>query len=517
MLTRNVTTELKVGLFTVAALGVLGTLVVTLEGNPFTKRSSEFYTVLDNVGGVGQRTQIRTSGVQVGEVTSIDILPKGARVNFKVSAAVAMPKGSYIELRSKGILGDVYLEIVRAENAKENLKSGDMIPKMKDASDMNALMASLGSIATDVKTVSATLSQVFGTQDGKNSLQNIVKNIEAITADTRNVVATQKDSVARIVENLRASTDRVNALLERNDARVDEVIRSVASSMADVKAFTSELRGMVTGPNKGRLENIIASVDDSMNNIRQASAKVQLIVDKVEKGEGTLGQLVAKDDTANDIRSTLKSIKDVLSPATRLKIEVDYKGEVRSEDYAALGRFGNHFNVRLSTRPDRYYLLGISDSPGGRKITETTVQPGTATNGNTRTVEIERTPENRQRLRFNAQFAKRFDAVGVRFGLFETYAGVAGDLYLFSDRVGASVEVFNFGNDKFNGEDSTKGIARVKAYSNVFVTPNIYVTGGADNIGRTPRPVAFIGAGLRFTDEDLKAVIGAASISSMAK
>jgi hypothetical protein len=29
--------------------------------------------------------------------------------------------------------------------------------------------------------------------------------------------------------------------------------------------------------------------------------------------------------------------------------------------------------------------------------------------------------------------------------------------------------------------------------------------------------VAFLGAGLRFTDEDLKAVIGAASLSSMAK
>lgn len=98
MLTRSVTTELKVGLFTVAAMGVLGTLIVTLEGNPFTQRASEFYTVLDNVGGVGPRTQIRTSGVQVGEVTSIDILPKGARVNFKVQSAVPIPKGSYIEL-----------------------------------------------------------------------------------------------------------------------------------------------------------------------------------------------------------------------------------------------------------------------------------------------------------------------------------------------------------------------------------------------------------------------------------
>jgi phospholipid/cholesterol/gamma-HCH transport system substrate-binding protein len=516
MLTRSVTTELKVGLFAVAGLAILGTLVVTLEGNPFTSRAQTFHTVLDNVGGVGARTQVRTSGVQVGEVTSIDILPKGARVNFKIDSKVAIPKGSFIELRSKGILGDVYLEVVRNEKSAENLKDGDMIPKVKEYNDMSALMSSLGSIATDIKTVSSTLSAVLGNDAGKNSLRNILQNIEAITADTRNVIATEKENVSRIIANLRESTDRVSAILERNDGRVDEVIRTIQTSMNDVKEFTTELRGMVTGPNKGRMDSIIASIDDSMANIRQTSSKVQLIVDKVEKGEGTLGQLVSKDETANDIRSTLKSIQDVLRPATKLQLEVDYKGEVRSEEQAALGRFGNHFNVRLSTRPDRFYLLGISDSPAGRRRSAITTT--TTTEGNTTTTqEVERTPEDRGRLRFNAQFAKRFDAVGVRFGLFESYAGVAGDLYLFSDRIAASVEMFNFGDDAFAGDDSTKGFARVKAYSNVFVTPNLYVTGGADNIGRTPRPVAFVGAGLRFTDEDLKAVIGAASLSSMAK
>ncbi|MCA2960827.1 MAG: MCE family protein [Silvanigrellales bacterium] len=513
MLTRSVSTELKVGLFAVAGFGILGTLIVTLEGNPFSSRAIDFYTVLDNVGGVGQRTQVRTSGVQVGEVTSIDILPKGARVNFKISSKVGIPKGSFIELRSKGILGDVYLEVVRAEGSEENLRPGEMIPKMKELNDMSALMASMGSIATDIKTVSSTLSKVLGSEGGKNSLQNILANIEAITADTRNVISTEKENVARIIANLRESTERVNAMLERNDGRIDEVIASVQSSMSDVKAFTSELKTMVTGPNKGRMENIIASIDDSMLNIRQASSKVQLIVDKVEKGEGTLGQLVSKDDTANDIRSTLKSIKDVLAPATKLQVEVDYKGEVRSKENVALGRYGNHFNVRLSTRPDRYYLLGISDSPAARKRVITTSSP----NADGGTTTVERTPEDRGRLRFNAQFAKRYEAVGVRFGLFESYAGVAGDLYLFGDRVATAVEVFNFGDDQFEGTDSTKGFARVKAYSNVFVTPNFYVTGGADNIGRTPRPVAFVGAGLRFTDEDLKAVIGAASLSSMAK
>ena len=135
---------------------------------------------------------------------------------------------------------------------------------------MSALMSSLGSIATDIKTVSDTLSKVLGTEGGKNSLQNILATIEAITGDTRNIIAAEKENVGRIIANLRESTDRVNAILERNDGRIDEVVRTVQASMSDIRSFTQELRGMVTGPNKGRMESIIASVDDSMANIRQA-------------------------------------------------------------------------------------------------------------------------------------------------------------------------------------------------------------------------------------------------------
>lgn len=513
MLNQSLNTELKVGIFTVCGLAVVGLMVVTLEGNPFTARKQTFYTLLDNVGGVGPRTQVRTSGVQVGEVSSLEILPKGARVNFKVDGVVEIPKGSFIELRSRGILGDVYLEIVRNENNKETIKPGEMIPKVKEFNDMSALMASMSSIATDIQTVSRTLASVLGNQEGKSSLQNILSNVEQVTSDTRDLIASERKNIARLIEALRSSSEKVSALIERNDGRVDAIMRTVAEATGDLKAFSSELRKIATGPNKGRIENIIASIDDSMSSIRTASNKVQLIVDKVEKGEGSVGQLLSKDDTANDIRAALKNVNELLKPAQKLRFEVDYKGELRTGSSALVGNVGNHFNVRLSTRPDRFYLLGISDSPTSQKVT-TTRRTVTAQDGNTQTVsEEERIPEDRERLKLNVQFSKRFEAVGVRFGLFESYAGLAGDLYLFADRVQASVEVFHFGNLKPQATQDAKGFARVKTYSNVFVTPNIYLTGGADNIGKSPKPIAFVGAGLRFTDDDLKAVITAAAIA----
>jgi phospholipid/cholesterol/gamma-HCH transport system substrate-binding protein len=510
---RTISTELKVGIFTVAALAAVGTLVLTLEGNPFTSRAQKFNTVLQNVGGVGPRTQVRTSGVQVGEVESIDILPKGAKVNFRVNGTIKIPKGSYIELRSRGILGDVYLEIVRNEESKEELESGAQIPQMKEFNDMGTLMSSLGSIAQDLQTVSRTLAKVFGTGDGQSTLQSIVSNVESITAEARDIVAGQKENISLTLEALRESVTRVNTMLGRHDGRIDEIMLAVADASKDMKVFSGELRKIMSGENKHRVENIIAALDDSMQSVRQATSKVQLIVDKVEKGEGTLGQLVAKDDTANELKMTLKSVQELLKPAAKLRIEVDYKGELRSSETQYVGDAGNHFNLRLATRPDRYYLLGVSDSPQSRRISEVRKTTTKDSTGAEVTREETTSSEDRTRIKYNVQFAKRFDNLGVRFGLFESYAGVAGDLYLFSDKLSTSIEVFQFGDDPSEAANRSKGKARVKGYANLFVTPNIYLTGGADNIGRSPKPIQFFGAGLRFSDDDLKAVIGAAALA----
>lgn len=507
------TTELKVGLFTVCALAALGGIVVTLEGNPFAARAQKFHTVLQNVGGVGARTQVRTSGVQVGEVESIDILPKGAKVNFRVNGSVKIPKGSYIELRSRGILGDVYLEIVRNDDSKEDLESGAQIPQMKEFNDMGTLMSSLGSIAQDLQTVSRTLAKVFGGGDGQSTLQNIVTNVEKITSEARELISDQKENIAATLDTLRESVQRVNSLLARHDGRIDEIMLAVADASKDMRVFSAELRKIMSGENKNRIENIVAALDESMQSVRQATSKVQLIVDKVEKGEGTLGQLVSKDDAANELKNTLKSVQEILKPAAKLRIEVDYKGELRNGQNRYVDSTGNHFNLRLATRPDRYYLLGVSDSPQGRKITEerTTVTKD-ATGADVTRQEVT-SSEDRPRIKYNVQFAKRFDNIGLRFGLFESYAGVAGDLYLFSDRLSTSVEIFQFGEDQTQSDYKSKGFARVKGYANVFVTPNVYLTGGADNIGRSPKPIAFLGAGLRFSDDDLKSLIGAAALA----
>lgn len=513
---RGFGTEIKVGIFTIGALVVLATMFIVLEGSIFSKPRQEFYTLLDNVRGVGKRTQVRTSGVQVGEVTSIEVLDKGAKVLFEIDPEVKIPQNSYIEIKSRGILGDVFIEIFRNQNSKEPLESGAFIPKISDKDDFDSLMKLVGSIARDLQTVSKTLANVFGSSDGKSSLENILHNVEQITTETRDLIASQRHNLSVAIEKMQASATWLAGLLERNDSKIDSIINAADGASKDLRAFSAELRGIMDEENSARVKSVLASVEEISTSLQETSGRIQKIVAKVQAGEGTLGQIVSKDDTANELNATLKSVKDLLGPANRLQVQIDYRGEVRTKTAEHLGGMGNHFNVRLLTRPDRYYLFGVSDSPGQRKVSNTTTETTTTISGNQQTViENQSTdvPDDRPALRINAQFSKRFSLLGVRVGIFESYPGLAADAYLFKDRFVASVEAFNFTDaETNNARQGPGGYARLKAYGNINFSNNFYFTGGVDNLGRDPGPIPFVGAGLKFTDEDFKAIIGAASI-----
>jgi phospholipid/cholesterol/gamma-HCH transport system substrate-binding protein len=496
----SLSSEVKVGLFAIVGAAVLTTTAIVLGGNPFSSKKQYFYTTLSNVKGVAERTQVRASGVQVGEVTSVEILQDGARINFSVEGNLKIPKGSFIEIKSRGILGDVYIEVVRNIQGIGFMSSGDMMPRISDSNDMDSLMTNLNAIAKDIKTISGSLANVLGTSQGEKSIKNIVDNIEGVTNDLREITSSQKANIKEAIKEIRDSAIRVAKLIERNDSKIDQII-------ADLKTFTTELRQISTPENREKIESIIANVNDATSSIKRMSAKI-------ESGEGTLGQLIAKDETAEEVKATLKSIQDVVKPISQLKLTIMDRAEFRVANADTGDKFVNEFDIVLSTRPDRYYLLGVTNAPYGRNVSTTTTT--TTTNGNTSITNVEHnTTEDITSWRFNLQIAQRFGFLGIRLGMFANSGGFATDLYAFKDKLVTSVEFSQFGGGPTPSDTQygSKGSFNIKAFANFFITPNVFVTGGVDGVELYNKPFPFVGAGISITDDEIKGLVGVAAIA----
>jgi hypothetical protein len=140
-------------------------------------------------------------------------------------------------------------------------------------------------------------------------------------------------------------------------------------------------------------------------------------------------------------------------------------------------------------------MFEIVDTPQGRAhVTNTTVNSNNAVVSSTQVI------QTNNNLVFTLMLAKRFWDLTVRFGLIRNAGGVAADYSLFHDKFVVSVEAFDFGRpgDRMH----------LRSYGTLVLYKHLLLTGGVDDIvTKTGGRNAFGGAGIQFTDDDLKALV----------
>ena len=110
-------------------------------------------------------------------------------------------------------------------------------------------------------------------------------------------------------------------------------------------------------------------------------------------------------------------------------------------------------------------------------------------------------------FRITFQFAKRLAFATFRFGIKESTGGLGVDLHFWGDRIRLQMDIFDFQANVY---------PRFKAMAAFEFFHRLYVVGGIDN-AFNDRPEGgteagggrdyFLGAQIRFTDEDLKQLL----------
>jgi phospholipid/cholesterol/gamma-HCH transport system substrate-binding protein len=162
-------------------------------------------------------------------------------------------------------------------------------------------------------------------------------------------------------------------------------------------------------------------------------------------------------------------------------------------------QFKNYVTLELKPRLDQYYILELVSDPFGKysRVETTTTPPGSTI--------VTETYEDK--LKFSVEFAKRYGDFAFRMGLIESTGGVGGDYYAFDDRFKFSVDAWNFNSNEPHNER-----ANLKATADLHVSKVLFLSAGYDNILNVDRRAPFIGAGLRFTDDDIKYLMGSMPI-----
>ena len=136
--------DLWVGFF--VAIGLAAVLFLALKvGNLSSASSGESYALqakFDNIGGLKVRSAIKSAGVVVGRVTSIefDSASYVAVVNMQIDTRYQFPRDTFATINTSGLLGDQFIGFeVGGDN--EMLKAGESIKKTQSAVVLEKLIS----------------------------------------------------------------------------------------------------------------------------------------------------------------------------------------------------------------------------------------------------------------------------------------------------------------------------------------------------------------------------------------
>lgn len=137
--------DVWVGLFVL--LGAAAILFLALKSANLLdlRLGSTTYTVLskfDNVGGLKPRAAVKSAGVVVGRVESIELDDKAYQATVKLSmeSRYVFPKDSSLKILTSGLLGEQYVGI-EAGSDEKNLAAGAVIKQTQSAVVLETLIS----------------------------------------------------------------------------------------------------------------------------------------------------------------------------------------------------------------------------------------------------------------------------------------------------------------------------------------------------------------------------------------
>jgi phospholipid/cholesterol/gamma-HCH transport system substrate-binding protein len=465
-------TEFKVGLFVLTCLGIVAAMSFQINNDPtMARKGKRYFAYLPNANGIVKKSTVKMAGIPVGIIHDIVLDDGKAKLLLIIKGDLRLSDDAVLEVRPNGILGDKYVEITQGTPDRPELADNSQIMKTVDQSSFDVVIKQVGKIAADLGDVTAALKgATTGNGSTETPLGRIIKNVESLTADLKDITGENKD---RITETL--------AHLHNISKTIDQFVNDESDD-----GFKTNFRKMAKS--LGKVDHILTNVDE--------------ITGKINQGKGTIGKLINDEQTVEELNHAIAGINGMLDTANKFQLELDYHSEL-----IAGGSFVKSFvGVIIQPGPDRYYLVQVIDDPKGSYDQTTT---STVTNGGAAQTQVTGAVYN-NRLKFSAEFAKIFYDLTVRAGIIQNSGGFGADYTFFNKKLRFSTEVFGFGRPE--GVD-VRAYARYKFYSAFYVTAggDDLMNKGVGNLDGTGA-AGFIGAGLDFTDDDLKLLLAKAPL-----
>lgn len=315
--------KIKLGIFVLAGLAAILVSLVAVGSFSLNKKYT-VYVLFDNASGLTKKAKVKIAGVEIGVLRGIDLWDTKARLRLAIRDDVKLYQDASASIVSMGIIGTKYIDVNPGSSSLPEVKNGDMLSTSKALS----LEEKLGQIAEKISSAIDSLGK-----DGKNGdmIDNLAQSIRDLKSIMHNI-ALQNSKITSAISNLNKFSYNLADIAESNKLDIREAVLS----------------------------------------IKEASAKLESVMTKINEGEGAFAALINDEQMGRQLKETVSTAKDAVASAktaidglsetfgevNKLQLYWDYMGRYDSKDEKLRSDLG----IGISMRKERFYYVGVSNA-----------------------------------------------------------------------------------------------------------------------------------------------------------
>ncbi|HVW45227.1 MAG TPA: MCE family protein [Amycolatopsis sp.] len=287
-----------VALVVIAALVVLamnsGAIYRSLTSNSYVAEFSE-------AGGILPRDQVRVGGLNVGTVSSVDLVGSHIEVSFTVDDGTSLGSRTAAAIGTASPLGKKFLNLIPAGDGE--LRDGEHIPlaRTKPPYDITQALQTLSSTTEQIDTGRLaqsldTVAQTFrNTPDTLRTALSGVSRLSQTIASRDQALRTLLSQANGVTAVLAQRNQQVMTLLSDGNALLQELYRrrdDLHTLLVQVTAVVTQLKGLAQD-NQRQLDPALTQLSGVLDLLNRNQGNIDKTIGNLQIYATSLGESVA--------------------------------------------------------------------------------------------------------------------------------------------------------------------------------------------------------------------------------
>lgn len=324
---QQVRRRFRVGVVVLIALAatMIGVFMIGQRANLFRSKFP-YETHFESASGLISGNNVSLNGVVVGSVIEVklsgDPADRTVRVVYDVVRrwAPMIRKGTRASIKTRGLLGDKYIELEGGKPDEPEVPIGSEIPPAAGAG-LEKFLEGSGDLLTDLSAIAKSLKNILGrTEQGEGFLGAITSN-----SDESVQLGNSFNATLHSLNSILAKVDRGQGLVGRlliDEKYGKETSDSLAGAIHSVQTLLGKIdEGVRTG--NGAIPALLSDPEGKkkiyalVDNLSLAAVNLVKVTENLEKGNGAIPILLHDAQFGKAFTGNLRSLSEHLDSISK--------------------------------------------------------------------------------------------------------------------------------------------------------------------------------------------------------